>query len=228
MILFDETKKTVEFDLENMLFIGKGMFGKVYKINDNTCLKIFGVEHKRSEKILKKIRDLELDSYYNIYDLYHDEEKRFFGYSMKYYDNSDIDILGISKDYLLENYETMFEDIAVISKKLIEIIDLNYNNVIYTNEGIVIIDADLYRFSTASKKHLKYINNKYLQNLYINMILQQLEKKYGYDRYQINRMRNILLDYFYEKIDNPKVLERKLGRYEKPIEFVRYLERKRK
>lgn len=228
MIFYDENKKPVEYNLDSMPLLGKGMFGKVYKASDETCLKCFNYEQKQNERPLKIIRDLSLPSFYDIYSFYYTGEEGLIGYLMKFYPKEDIDILGIHKDYLLKNFEQMYEDFGLISQNSMDIVDLNYNNIIFTEEKMIIIDADLYRLSNSSNAFTKKMNKKHLLFLYINLIIRQLTIKYGYDERKLSLIKDELVNFFYDKVKNPRAFERKLKEFERPIEFIRHLERKRK
>lgn len=131
--------KNLEFNDE--LLIGEGFYSKVYRISRDECFKKFkkGIRDFETRKSLDAIKLISNPNLYQIHDLCFDKFK-LIGYTMKYYES--VDIMNLNKRYILINYLNILELFNVLSNRGIVLSDLHQDNLLFTKEGMVIIDCD--------------------------------------------------------------------------------------
>ena len=119
--------------------IKHGLYGIVYKIGKDKCLKYITNDSKSNPEVIEEIMKLDLESFYKIYKLLYDRDGYFSGYTMKYYYSEDIDILIMPTDYTLDNFARIERDVKKISEKNILVDDLHIENVILNRNEFIII-----------------------------------------------------------------------------------------
>ena len=95
-------------NLKGMPKIDNGCAGTVYDIGNNTCYKKI-VHHEYTNikdrgKILETIKNLKLYNFCRILSIDYDQDGNVIGYKMPYLHSTNMDILGLPKDYLLDSY----------------------------------------------------------------------------------------------------------------------------
>ena len=143
---FDEDHKEILI-YQGRGIIGDGINGVVYQLNPEKCLKHIINVFNTTEATLKELMKLDLESYYKIYRLLYDRHNEFCGYIMKYYEGREIDVMTTPIDYILDNLFRMYRDIIKLSDKKILTRDIHSENIVLTDDGIIIIDADNYVIS---------------------------------------------------------------------------------
>lgn len=109
-------------------------------------------------------------------------------YTAKFYKEGNIDILKCNKDYLLDNLfriEKLFYEFAL---QQITVYDLKRDNVILTNNNIVIIDPDMFYISNEDKECVREVNRRELIVLLRSIIANAFNLKEMDDISKINKM----------------------------------------
>lgn len=157
--------------------LGYGLYGVVYKIGNDKCLKHVTNGSRSNSEVIEEIMKLDLESFYKIYKLLYDRDGYFSGYTMKYYDGEDIDILLMPTDYTLDNFAKLERDIEKISEKNIFVDDLHTENVILNRNELIVIDVDNYTFSTS--KNLLNSNITEIYRLFKGLYIENMIKNYS-------------------------------------------------
>ena len=170
---YDEQGKKIIIKI-NWELVGSGLYGTVYQIDNNVCLKHISYPFNTNKEIIKEFMKLDLPSFYKIYKLLFNKDKGITGYIMKYYKNEEIDIMTMPIEYTLDNLASMLKDIRIISEKNILVEDAHTDNVILNNDRIIIIDVDNYSLSQRSDILNKNIYSIYslFQNIYVESMLK--------------------------------------------------------
>ena len=174
MILYTKDFKKVEFD--NTYYSNEGNCGYIFKYG-NTVLKIykelcdFRLKMKRSNfKLLKSLNApciVNLHDYYFKYKISPSFASRVYAYTMDYIPNNDIDILTCDRkfmEYMLTNIEKTIE---LMCQYDLVAYDVRRPNTILNNNGINLIDVDMF-----SKRSISCIHNSYRMNklIFISLI----------------------------------------------------------
>ena len=131
----------IEIIIDKGDYIGEGSYGRVYRLDRDTCYKEFLITPESNNlSNLKKLKSWShIPSLYTIKDLCFDRD-RFCGYTMQYYES--VPVSTLSKRYIYENYLKLVELIKKISDERYFLVDLHSGNMIMTKDGIVLIDCD--------------------------------------------------------------------------------------
>ena len=159
-----------KFTLNSNNFIGSGLYGLVYKINDTQCLKIFrnekvlySLERKHPETFLEYLKMLsEEDSNILVLpkDIYIDKTGLVRAYTMDYQKGIE---LGSGIDNI--DINVFMDVIKKFYRELMKIDDLvlhdasPHNLILNENESLRMIDLDLSKFETWMDSELVRIEN---------------------------------------------------------------------
>lgn len=149
----NENRKVLNLEVNEDMLIGQGFYSRVYRIDKDTCFKKFKNPVKDStfkrleqqsrdyetRKVIEAIKRIENPNLYQIHDLCFDKLK-FIGYTMRYYEPADI--MTLNRRYILINYLNVLELFDTLSNRGIVLSDLHQDNLLFTKEGMVIIDCD--------------------------------------------------------------------------------------
>lgn len=218
---YDKDRKKIVYDLQNP-FAG-GLYGRIYKLSDSKCIKIFlNNGYRESENSIEDLRAFEalmgmsLSNFYEIYKILYDNFGFLTGYTMSYYNTEDINLLGMPMDYLLDNFNSLFETMLKISKNGINMTDLHRGNILLTNKEMIIVDADEYHYDKS--QNLTIENKKALYNAFRDLLLSSLSKDY---KSLDNKFRYIrAIDKLFNIANGPKDINKKLTRYKRPIDYL--------
>ena len=212
--LYNEKNETVIYNV-NVPF-ARGGFGIVYRLDNVKCLKCFYSNNlAKSIDVMRDIRELRLDNYYQIYDFLFDNNGDFCGYEMKYYQGHDIDIMTMSTEYSIENLRKIAASFRRLNEKRISVVDLNKNNVILDHNNIIVIDTDLYRRCYCSSDELMQMNNDALCRLFINLYYYTMKEKHSVT---LDDMR--LLRELFDSSRSIDEISKKLSKYKYPIDYM--------
>ena len=205
----------------NIFHLGKpfahGSCGNVYRINDDTCLKLFGEDAYYNEDAFEIMMNMNLKNFYKVYKMLYDDCHEFVAYTMKYYDFEDIDILMMSMSYILDNFYGLFESFTKLSDKNILIQDLHGSNIIVNRNAITIIDTDMYGFlKEPSQGEALLANWKSLCYLFRILFISSISK-YHSELSDVRLIINNLFDYK----NNSSDVYKKLKTYKYPIDYIR-------
>ena len=182
-------RDNVKFDFNDMEYLSHGYNGEVFYNNKIIFKKYFAWSEKDSRinlqlfDLLKEFKNPHFIELYDIYTKYFKIEiinriikkirnNAFLveGYSAKYYQEDNIDVLNSSKEYFLENLFEIEKFINELSENGIKINDMIRRNIILNKDNIVIIDPDLFYLWNpisclpANKEKLYYLFNDLLLN----------------------------------------------------------------
>jgi len=221
MYLYTESKKQVQFNTSKNNKIGGHQQGNIFKLSEDTCLKVYKNIDDIDLETLKLIKNLNLKNYYELYNFYYDKKGTFKASLMKYYKPEEIDILSEKAEYTKENLLALLSSVNILNQNHILISDTHSDNVILSKDQITVIDTDLYRlnrFFTQSSLEKHNINAlKYLfESLYIEAL-----KKY-YPEYCSEITTAIIKNMF--KLNDEESVENTLNvltQYKYPIDYIR-------
>lgn len=206
-------------NLDNYKIIGKGSSAIIYDLGNETCYKkIYNknyINEPDEKTIIERIKNLHLYNFCKINDIYY-QDNRIIGYTMPKYHNDDLDILSMPKDYILDSYRNLCDDIDKLSDNYICIKDLDIHNVFYSLDGIIIYDYDLYKIVN-SKEHARLNNRMKLNCLFNEILSHELTFKYYLD----SRIKQDKVNELFNYQTDINVLEDKLTKYNRIIDFIR-------
>lgn len=137
----NENGQVLNLDINDSLIIGSGFYSDVYRVNQDTCFKHYTYRPERfTEDYIRYVRELDFHNLYRIYDLIYDENKRFSGYTMKLYKK--IDIADQKQRYIYDSYMECMKVMERLSREKLYLYDLHEDNMVVSNEGLIIIDCD--------------------------------------------------------------------------------------
>ena len=215
VILFNENNEKKHYPIDH--YCVDGTYGYVYRIDDDTCIKLFSDDFSFDLSIIKTVRDLKLTNFYQIYDILFDSDNHYSGYTMKYYQSEDVDIIKMPTSYTLDNLYRLYDAIEKLTKKGIYAYDFDVHNVIMNNKDITAIDVDIYYYyDEAKKEQLAKDNYKLLLHLFKALYYEKI-KMLGFS-FQDNED---LLNYLFDENKEISNIEKKLIKYKYPIDYIR-------
>lgn len=205
-------KQCYDYDLSRIY--DSGTYGKVYKLDSRTLLKIF--TNNIDEETFRTIMEMNLENFCQIYQMLYDENGRFTGYTMKKYDELYVDVLTLPVDYTLDNLRRIEESIKRLTKENILIEDMRDGNAITDDNNVTIIDFDLYKIMKLSGiLNISFLNNTALLHLFNEMYYRCLcvyHDKYFMDKETINCL--------FDMSNSVEDVSKKLKKYKYPIDYI--------
>ena len=211
-MLYDEDGHKILINL-NRGIIGYGLYGVVYQLGTDKCLKYISNDSYSHPEIIKEIMNMDLNNFYKIYKILYDNDNYFSGYIMKYYENIELDILSSQVDYTLSNFYNLTKDIEKISNKFILLKDMHSENIILDKDKIIVIDIDNSIFSLNSNIYLNNIISLY--NLFKNLYIDQINK---YHKHTLDELSVIKRLFTYRSNYN---IYDELKNYKYPIDYIK-------
>ena len=199
-------------DPEDKEQIDHGTYGNIYKLDDETCFKVFKHDDYHKPGPVLVLKEFNLKNFYKIIDLLYDHNLRYKGYIMKTYPKDNFNILS-DKDYLLDSVNNMYDGIMVYTKNLFLIEDLHVDNVIVNKDGITIIDVDDYKKFNSDNTSINVYRYK---QLLINLINKYLGKYNVIDPMESHLLIKRLIEE--NKIDLSH-FNNTIKRYKRPIDY---------
>ena len=221
MYLYTKENEKIKFITSKCNRIGGDAHGNIFKISEDTCLKINKSVEGFDLETLMLLKSLQLKNFYEIYNFYYSQNKKCNAYTMKYYESEEIDILTEESLYTINNLDNLLSSVNIINKNNIFISDTHLENVILNKEKITIIDADLYRRNRFFQQlSLELHNIDALRSLFENLYIHAL-KTYHHEYYnEITRLRIKSLFQLYGSSQVRNTLNT-LSKYKYPIDYVR-------
>lgn len=187
--------------------LGNGAFGTVYRFNQDTCFKILYTTVK-NQTVLKLMRTLPLEGIVNIKDFI-DKSGNIIGYTMDLINKEDINLLTVDINYLIQSYLKLKKDIILLSNEHIRAIDLYPRNIIISNNGIRLVDLDLYKFEYSNDL---LMNNSWSLKYLFELILGSYIPDDYYEYFEsVMNTNEPLDDSFITKMEKSKNLSSFLG-----------------
>lgn len=219
MIFYNENNEIVKYNSNKRL--GSGLYGSVYRINFEECVKKFKKENVEIDKeVLLLIQKIGLDNFCQIRSLLYNKNKKLIGYLMRYYQKENIDILTMPTEYIIENLRKLYISVIKLTHNNIYIDDMHTENIIINSKGITVIDYDLYtlnRFLTPEL--LEYKNTSALRVLFETLFIETLIE---FHRDLCIESNNRLIKRTFH-LWNSEELDKtckKLTRYKYPIDYI--------
>lgn len=220
-----------DFNTSNLF--KQGFFGKIYLTDDNKCFKVFKQPLEREESLdfeedtFNEIKELKLDNFYELYDLYYNEElTQILGYLSRYYQSENIDILTMPTDYTLNNLCLLYNSFKKLSEHNIYTNDMHSNNVIVNRSNIIVIDVDLYYKGETIEEGFpldvfrENISN--LNDLFLDIYFSSLNNHIFSSKYdKINMARKIQRLFTMTTTSSVEPIIKKLIKYKYPIDYLR-------
>lgn len=142
--LFKKNGELVSYNVGKPM--ARGSHAKVYRIGKDRCLKKFNIfPFKYDMEMFDIFLESDLANFYKIYELLYNRKIRLDAYDMKFYKEDVFNIIDIPTDYILDNFSSILMSINILSRKGIQVRDLIPINLIFSKDGITVIDVDSYR-----------------------------------------------------------------------------------
>ena len=213
--LTDTRKRFVEF-------LRHGSNGVVYDLGNNTCLKkIFNrknINNDDQSYVINTMSKLPLRNFCKLLEIFQ-EDNKVTGYLMQKYQEEDISILYVAKDYLLDSYRNLYNDMLTLAENYICVDDFKASNVFITMDGIVAYDFDLYSKKT-SKETARTLNIARLNIMFNELLKTELLTK-SHSDYNDEYLRQI--DNLFNARTNIDSLEEQLYNFNRVIDYMRGL-----
>ena len=213
--LTDTRKRFVEF-------LRHGSNGVVYDLGNNTCLKkIFNrknINNDDQSYVINTMSKLPLRNFCKLLEVFQ-EDNKVTGYLMQKYQEEDISILYVAKDYLLDSYRNLYNDMLTLAENYICVDDFKASNVFITMDGIVAYDFDLYSKKT-SKETARTLNIARLNIMFNELLKTELLTK-SHSDYNDEYLRQI--DNLFNARTNIDSLEEQLYNFNRVIDYMRGL-----
>lgn len=226
MVLYNENGKEIIIDDNyEKNGIGKGEFGKVYRVNMDQCVKVYGEDldcyYRLKEKVYNILKQIQSDFLVQIDQLlYSNQLDKVAGYLMKYYSPQELKILEKDTDYSLYILEKFMKLSELLTRKHITMDDLKRDNIIYTGKEIVIIDPDFFEYHpNFSIEHCQTYNYREIDML-IRRIYYSEIRNIDTTETSVNPYKKVAHLFDYDCDHNMvKSLSHKLKKYKYPIDY---------
>lgn len=225
MIYYTKDLEQLEVDFDKIqkdLISDIGSQGLIYKWNDE-CIKFYYSEQPRCIKIHTKknfefYKWLNLENYCKLHEEFYREPnlKKIGAYTMEYYEPSDISLLDMPIEYIIENFEIQYRNSMILAENKISTHDLHEKNIIIGDNNMTVIDFDsYYKENILSYRSVLRKNTIILLNLMKKLYLLELKKR------NLNNQNNakIIENLFSFNEDPVKKLKRELHGINKSIDL---------
>lgn len=215
--LYDENGEIVRIDRGNL--IASGSKADIYRIDNGKCIKQFRCSKRKvAVDVLKFFRDNYLSNFLKICDILYDDKDRVRAYTALEYLSSEVDLLTLSSDYLIDNLFGIVESIRRISDRLITVMDMNIWNTVVNDNEIMVIDVDGYTVSNddSLRDKIYNLNIDAVKNLFINLYDDSLVRYHSTEGLSSGSM---AIDDLFSLFDKDTVYK-KLSRCRYPIDYL--------
>lgn len=215
--LYDEKGEIVRIDRGNL--IASGSKADIYRIDNGKCIKQFRCSKRKvAVDVLKFFRDNYLSNFLKICDILYDDKDRVRAYTALEYLSSEVDLLTLSSDYLIDNLSVIVESIRRISDRLITVMDMNIWNTVVNDNEIVVVDVDGYTVSNddSLRDKIYNLNIDAVKNLFINLYDDSLVRYHSAEGLSSGSM---AIDDLFSLLDKDTVYK-KLSRCRYPIDYL--------
>ena len=161
MVFYDKDGNKHTYNIEGKQPFDKGTQAKIYRISNTECLKVLNKDPQNyfNEDTYNTIRSLSLNGLVQLGIPFYLDGK-IKAYTMEYLERSEVSILDMPTEYTLDNLNSLYKDMLVLTKNLILATDLYYRNIIIGDKKMSIIDFDGYKKLTFNNDILWHnINN---------------------------------------------------------------------
>ena len=147
--------------IEGKKVFDSGSYGIIYDNLDGTLTKVIRFNTVDPYSIIK-IKELELNNFYKVFDIltFNNGEKEYLrAYKMNNIKRDNTKLLNSNMDYFINNIKIIMDSLKILSNNYIISYDLHNRNLIINNEGMTVIDCDLYKHDTSYSKESIYRHN---------------------------------------------------------------------
>lgn len=217
--LYDIDGNLFKYELDRP-FVTKPQ-SRIYRLEDGKCLKYFLWRYSEcNDMTLRTIANMNLDGFYKIHDILYNRDGEFVSYTMDYYSSlKNSNLLTMPIDYTIDSFRILNDSIIRLSEEGIRVTDLHSDNVILTDNGIIVIDVDLYVRTLYFTDDILFEKN--IASLY------SLFKKIYKDSliiYHFNSGHEIdcrIVDELFCSKNSVDTVCKKLVKYKYPIDYIR-------
>ena len=177
-------KNNEKFDMTNFHYYSKGHCARVYT-DGEIAFKVYNLDckykfylSKKMFKILRKLNIINLVELIDYYSEYKNSILPMDAYSMKLVKGDDVKITTASKDYSCDILNQLEKTIEELTENKILLFDAHCGNILFKENGVTIIDPDLFYRRTFLSKKLIYEENERTVFKYINdTIVEEMNDK---------------------------------------------------
>jgi len=215
----DDKKYDLDYKKMQKNFISSGFESDVYRF-DNKVYKFYKevcLKYRLDKKSVEYLSKIKTNRLLLPKDVIYDENKEFFGYSMKYIkpiEKEEIENLKV--DRLLKDLLLIKKDLLLLKDKNVFIDDLCESNFIFNN-GIYLIDPGSYEINKKrSKEYIEIINREIMNDFVIKYVLF---RRYGLDNEDIRKLHKVfpLDEYISDIISKEKNKKQLVNEYSNRI-----------
>lgn len=220
MQYYTEDLRKIEFTPSSKT-IGVGTQGKVYRIDDDKCIKIYDNNVvKYDPEIFKLFKGLSLEGYCKLYDLLYNSPflDEVSGYTMKYYHIEVNNILNMPTEYTIYSFNILYNSIKILAENKIFAKDTIPANAILTKDNVILIDFDTCTKSVQSTESILEVNTNNILYLFRRLFEEGL-KKMGKDIKDDNLSGYLDALFAYSK-EPVKALKRRMAYTKTPMEVL--------
>lgn len=210
-------------------YLSSGNCGAAYLFNDTVIKLVDSDGDMEQYDTVSCIKNLSLPNFYKLYSVLSCEKngiKTFGGTISRYYPAKEVDIFLKPSDYLLDSFNSLYKSMKELGKNNIFVFDLNRANTIVNDNGIFVIDVDLYQRmlnnlpkNVISKNLFKLkcsVFYELMQSNFLNYHSDELKVLSGED---ISRILYDLLNL--NDFDDSKTFNKTLSKFKYPIDYIR-------
>ena len=157
---------------------GEGLESIVYKIDDQTALKVYREISDKARLNKKEIQELSTIDTKRIIlpnDIITTKNGEIKGYSMDYIEESNDKLEDFSKKQLVEELKLLKEDLITLGKNNVEIGDLREENTISNKDSFYLIDCGdyLFRDKDTTDINLKFFNSFFIEDIFTFLVFEE-------------------------------------------------------
>jgi hypothetical protein len=216
MLYYNSSGNLIDFNLEEPSFNGKS--AQIFLIDDICFKQYYKYSTSRVRmniEMFNIIKQLDSPNIYKLLDYFYENE-RIDAYEYLYIKDTFVDIIKWPTEYLLYNLERLENIINIFTELKIWIKDFKRENVVYSNDDIILIDLDCCKVTNYNNMDDIYANNK---NCLINLFIDLFEKCRGYSYIYENKVDNLFSIGNNNSVTSS--VTKKLSKYKSPIEFIK-------
>lgn len=225
MVFYDKEGNKHTYNIEGKQPFDKGTQAKIYRISNTECLKVLNKDPQNyfNEDTYNTIRSLSLNGLVQLGIPFYLDGK-IKAYTMEYLERSEVSILDMPTEYTLDNLNSLYKDMLVLTKNLILVEDLIHRNLIVGPSSVKIIDLDRY-LKLSFDNDIQYANTWYLLYAFRRLFQEELiSKNYHLNNNKVgDKTFNEYILYLFEyngyKKEPAMVLERKMIGTRTPMEL---------
>lgn len=157
---------------------GEGLESIVFKIDDETVLKVYkdsNEKAKLNESMIKELSQIDTNRIVLPNNIITDEDGETKGYSMDYKEDSEASIIDYPKEQLIEELSLLKDDLTELGENKVEIGDLREENTISNESSFYLIDCGDYlkRKKDTTKVNYFFFNEYLINDILIDIIYEE-------------------------------------------------------